>query len=180
MSAAQKLNKTLEFREADFRREVNAFTKFPELTRKEFFDYWSEPDRAPNPKMRFEKEKTWDLSRRLSRWAGNNFGKAPVIRLVPKEEKKPETDIEILDALLTSYRKSPTAIEFEKLADFYEPIKALKLWASDITKGEMNSISLLYHGQERKIKAWIVQRTLNWYANNGWLFSRTLNVRNAH
>jgi len=38
---------------------------------REFFDYWSEPNKSYS-KMRFETEKTWDLSRRLARWANNN------------------------------------------------------------------------------------------------------------
>jgi len=33
-----------------------------------FFDYWSEPNKSKT-KMRFELERTWDLSRRLSLWA---------------------------------------------------------------------------------------------------------------
>lgn len=35
-----------------------------------FYDYWTEPDRAidSRKKMRFEKEKTWSLEKRLDRW----------------------------------------------------------------------------------------------------------------
>jgi len=40
---------------------------------REFYDYWSESDRQML-KIRFEKEKTWELSKRLSRWAANNNG----------------------------------------------------------------------------------------------------------
>lgn len=38
-----------------------------------FFDYWSETNDNGN-KMRFEKEKTWNLEKRLARWAKNNYG----------------------------------------------------------------------------------------------------------
>lgn len=38
----------------------------------EFFQYWSEPNRSKKPKMRFELEKTWELNRRLSTWAGRS------------------------------------------------------------------------------------------------------------
>ena len=38
---------------------------------REFFDYWSEPNKSRS-KMRYEQEKTWDLSRRLARWANHN------------------------------------------------------------------------------------------------------------
>ena len=38
---------------------------------RDFYNYWSEPDRAKKPKMRFEKEKTWSLERRLETWKRN-------------------------------------------------------------------------------------------------------------
>lgn len=36
-----------------------------------FFDYWSEPNKS-HSKMRFELEKTWDVSRRLGTWASKD------------------------------------------------------------------------------------------------------------
>ena len=39
----------------------------------EFYEYWSEADRAKRPRMRFEKEKTWELTKRLKRWLTNEF-----------------------------------------------------------------------------------------------------------
>lgn len=44
---------------------------------REFFDYWSEPNKS-HSKMRFEQERTWDLSRRLHTWekrSRNGFSK---------------------------------------------------------------------------------------------------------
>lgn len=44
---------------------------------RDFFDYWSEPNKS-HSKMRFEQERTWDLSRRLQTWekrSRNGFGK---------------------------------------------------------------------------------------------------------
>lgn len=44
---------------------------------REFFDYWSEPNKS-HSKMRFEQERTWDLTRRLQTWekrSRNGFGK---------------------------------------------------------------------------------------------------------
>lgn len=38
---------------------------------RQFYDYWSEPNKSGS-RMRFEQEKTWELSRRLCRWANNN------------------------------------------------------------------------------------------------------------
>lgn len=42
----------------------------PKMVR-EFFNYWSEPN-ATMYKMRFEMQKTWELSRRLATWASKN------------------------------------------------------------------------------------------------------------
>lgn len=39
-----------------------------------FFEYWTEPNPS-RTKMRFELQKTWDLNRRLARWARNNFNR---------------------------------------------------------------------------------------------------------
>lgn len=59
-------------REIAFKKEILLFTNFDKKTTDEFFDYWSEPNKSKT-KMRFESEKTWDLSRRLKRWSKNDF-----------------------------------------------------------------------------------------------------------
>lgn len=41
---------------------------------REFFDYWTEHNEN-GKKMRFEKEKTFEISRRLARWKKNNSNK---------------------------------------------------------------------------------------------------------
>ena len=38
----------------------------------DFYEYWSEQNPS-HTKMRFELQKTWDVNRRLARWARNNF-----------------------------------------------------------------------------------------------------------
>ena len=40
----------------------------------EFYDYWSEPNKS-GTKFKMEMQKTWDLGKRLSRWASNDFSK---------------------------------------------------------------------------------------------------------
>lgn len=63
-------------REANFKNEILLYQNSYSLKILEaFFLYWSEPDKS-RKKMRFEKEKTWDTSRRLSRWAKNDFSKS--------------------------------------------------------------------------------------------------------
>lgn len=57
-----------------FRKELSPYLKkYGKDMLNDFYEYWSEPDRKGN-KMKFELEKTWRLSSRLSRWQrrGNN------------------------------------------------------------------------------------------------------------
>lgn len=55
----------------------NNVVQYPRDMVSKFYEYWSELDRT-GKKMRFEKEKTWELPLRLSRWASNNFDKKGV------------------------------------------------------------------------------------------------------
>jgi len=56
-------------KEKEFRAE--AFNlDFPKQMIEEFCDYWTEPDKRG--KLRYEKEKTWDINRRLKRWQRNS------------------------------------------------------------------------------------------------------------
>ena len=48
--------------------------EFGKETCREFYDYWSEPNKSKT-KIRWQLEKTWDLKKRLTRWANNNFKK---------------------------------------------------------------------------------------------------------
>lgn len=64
--------KDIKSREATFKEEIRGYVdKYGVSTVKEFFDYWTEPNTSKT-KMRFEQEKTWSTSRRLTRWANNN------------------------------------------------------------------------------------------------------------
>jgi len=68
----------IHIREQIFTSECNSFLgKYSEETIKEFILYWTEPNKSQT-KMRFEKEATWDTSRRLAIWENNkktNFGR---------------------------------------------------------------------------------------------------------
>lgn len=72
--------KDLETRTQIFKDECKTFipTYGTELV-KSFFLYWSEPNPS-NTKMKYELQKTWELSRRLSTWSKNetNFKKPDV------------------------------------------------------------------------------------------------------
>ena len=71
VSAAHK--KTIGYREVMFKRKVSEFAEqYPKDMRVQFADYWTE---SGGNKLRFEKEKVFDIGRRLSRWSKNNFNK---------------------------------------------------------------------------------------------------------
>lgn len=71
----------LEDRQKSFYDSLIPFVnKYGKEMVRDFYNYWSEPDRAAKPKMRFEKEKTWSLERRLETWNRNEakFGSRTV------------------------------------------------------------------------------------------------------
>jgi hypothetical protein len=61
--------KDITLREEEFKESIRN-TIYDNQTKRDFFDYWSEKDRS-GKKMRFEKEPTWDLNKRLIRWINN-------------------------------------------------------------------------------------------------------------
>jgi len=68
----------IENRKESFKTLVFGFNKvYSGYVLNNFFDYWTEPNRSRS-KMRFEMEKTWELSRRLKTWANRSrdFGKS--------------------------------------------------------------------------------------------------------
>jgi hypothetical protein len=60
-------------REALFRQQVFAQTEHPEQMLMAFFNYWSEIDPS-GKKMRFEKQPTWELKKRLATWRSRDQG----------------------------------------------------------------------------------------------------------
>jgi len=57
--------------EDDFRQELLSYKeKYPNDMLAAFFKYWTEPD--PKGRMRFQLERTWETSRRLSTWSKNS------------------------------------------------------------------------------------------------------------
>lgn len=62
-------------RQSAFYNKIAVFKDlYPKETLREFYEYWIEPNKSKT-KMRFELERTWDLSLRLKKWASNNFSK---------------------------------------------------------------------------------------------------------
>jgi len=90
-----------EEKEKEFKEEVY---KLQSPHRKEFIDYWTEWNKS-GTKMRFELERTWDLKRRLERWASNSFGKKEEI----KPKRKNTQNVErILNEDYTKYKRGET------------------------------------------------------------------------
>lgn len=76
------MKKTLKDRESEFIRLCEPyFEKYGKQMIKEFVEYWTECN-LNGKKMRFEKEKTFGLSRRLSTWKRNNekWGKKDFVK----------------------------------------------------------------------------------------------------
>ena len=73
-NSKSKVNKTIEYRLAEFKNSVQLIDDVSNEDKKAFIDYWTEPNKSQS-KMRFELERTWHLSRRLSRWANSSFNK---------------------------------------------------------------------------------------------------------
>lgn len=66
----------LSEREALFTEEVYGIgnTIYTKLMLERFIEHWTEPTHSKK-KLRFQREPTWDTSRRLKTWARNNFDK---------------------------------------------------------------------------------------------------------
>lgn len=74
--------------ETDFKLSLNPF--FDTYSKKmvdEFFEYWSEPNKS-NTKLRYQLEKTWQIDRRLKRWASNDFNSGSVATEMPDAVKE--------------------------------------------------------------------------------------------
>lgn len=94
---------------------------FPKNTLQEFYDYWTEPNKS-GTKMRWELEKTWDLKRRLQRWANNS--KTEIKAGKPAEQ---DPTINFLNERLGQYAKHPTTISNESLNGLYDWMKEAKI-----------------------------------------------------
>lgn len=87
-------SKILEERKSEFKKqvyEVGGLTYTREML-DDFLGYWSEPTQAKSPKMRWEKEKTWDLGGRLRTWQGRAKGYQTLLTEAQKTVKEKQRD----------------------------------------------------------------------------------------
>lgn len=77
----EKEEYSLDKRKLKFAESIKPFVqKFGKEMCNNFFAYWTEPTHA-GKKMRYELERTWDVSLRLNTWSKNNFSQ-------PKQQPK--------------------------------------------------------------------------------------------
>lgn len=169
--------KPIELREADFRREIDKYT-YPDVIKKEFFEYWTEPDRSPHPKMRYEKEKTWDIGRRLSRWQRSSKTEiAKTVHIEKKAAPVPTNDFDRLDAFINEMRKPGVTIPFNQFGNWYEFMKANRFLKA-MTKADCDRLLEVYKGDKIKCRCAVVQQTLSGYISNELTIKDILKIRN--
>ena len=140
-------------REQTFIKEVHKVgdSTYTQLMLSRFLERWTEPDRGKKPKMRFEKEKTWDTSRRLAYWARVNYDKIPCYlfeeKSIPERKKEFAQMLEPFlkdygrDTLNSFYRhwtqmeNKPTAkrMMFEAM-EFWDTGTRIKKWAERVVQ----------------------------------------------
>jgi len=77
------------------------FFDYPKEMKQDFIDYWTESSDRPNAKMRYEKQKTFDVKLRLSRWAKNSA----------KWDKPKKAGTSKLDEQISEWEKAKKYIE---------------------------------------------------------------------
>lgn len=119
----------------------------------------------------------------LARYGGKTELAKVIHIMAPKQERPTETgitDIQKLDVLLAKYATIPTFYTIERLStqwpidalnNCYNAIKENKLWDPRITKQDLAGL------EERRLKATVIIRTLDFYGCKGWSFSDTIKAR---
>lgn len=88
LKIAASKNSRADLSEEQFLESINPFIEtYGKDMCMEFYDYWSERT-IGGKKMRFQLEKTWDVSKRLLRWSKNNFAKPEKGQEVQKRKFK--------------------------------------------------------------------------------------------
>lgn len=88
----------LKERKLAFGMQLKPFNEtYPRPLLAEFYDYWTEVKEGGR-KMRFEKEKAFEMAKRLARWSKNNYGKS-------SPEQRMHTDGTVLHTEQMNYDK---------------------------------------------------------------------------
>ncbi len=79
---------SIDIREADFKKSLQPFLEsYGKDVLKEFYLYWTEK-KPKGRKMKYEMQKTFDVSRRLARWAKNDFNSNNNLKAENNEQLK--------------------------------------------------------------------------------------------
>lgn len=90
--------KTLEERKEEFHESLKPFVeKYGENLIEEFYNHWARVNEG-GTKMHWEKQKTFEIARRLATWKRNNYGKS-------SSEQRMHTDGTVLHAEQMDYTK---------------------------------------------------------------------------
>ena len=90
--------KTLEERKEEFYESLKPFVeKYGENLIEEFYNHWAQVSEG-GTKMHWEKQKTFEIARRLATWKRNNYGKS-------SSEQRMHTDGTVLHAEQMDYTK---------------------------------------------------------------------------
>lgn len=80
-SAAKAAPTDLKKKKKDFYETLLPFVnKYPKDMLRKFYDYWSESNKS-RTKLRYELEKTWEVSKRLATWASRDNGFKPSMEI---------------------------------------------------------------------------------------------------
>lgn len=161
---------TIQERDKKFKEQVYE-QPFVEHIQRDFYEYWSEPNKSKT-QMRFELEKTWDLSRRMKRWqriqdCRPDFLKGQIVRAEKVMTKIPTNDFERLEALFTAYCLRPTGIASEVFGEYYEFMRINNL-LKELSEEDKELLRRVYGKNVIKIKCAWVQKTLEWFAITGF------------
>lgn len=168
------LLKPIELREADFKKEVFGSKEYSTQMLTEFFEYWSEVNRAGS-KMKFELEKTWHTGRRIARWSRSGFNEK-FKSGVKKMEQQPVTEIDQLDADMSKYKAHPTAFKFEDFGKWYELLRSHKL-IKKYSQEEVDALMKVYNGDKQKCRCACVMQTFDSFGMSGLKFSDLMKMR---
>lgn len=90
----KKENISIDIQKKKFREQLNDYAHlYTEEMLNQFCEYWTEPNKSKT-KLRYQLEKTWDISLRLKRWHRNqkpsspNYSTGVIINRNPKQSEK--------------------------------------------------------------------------------------------
>jgi len=75
ISKSKSKSKSIEERIKDFKKSIQSIIGIGDEDKNDFFLYWTEKNKS-GTKFRAELQKTFDINRRLKRWAANGFNKS--------------------------------------------------------------------------------------------------------